>query len=84
MSDVPQGPILELAFFNMLKQDSGTVRLSASQSFNGFACDTKLSGEADTVERRDAIQWDLDTLEKWARDNLMRFNKADYKALYFD
>ena len=47
-----------------------------------FVDDTKLSGAVDVLERWEAIQSDMDRLEKYAHENLVRLNKAKCRVLY--
>ncbi|GAB0187343.1 cAMP-dependent protein kinase inhibitor alpha [Grus japonensis] len=49
-----------------------------------FANDTELCGVVNRLEGRDAIQRNLDRLERWARANLMKLNKAKCKVLHMD
>lgn len=68
------GPMLFNIFINHIDDE---IECTLSK----YADETKLSGGVDTIERRNSIWRDLDTLGRWAQKNLIRFKKAKCKVL---
>ncbi|GAB0204424.1 mitochondrial enolase superfamily member 1 [Grus japonensis] len=73
LSGVPQGSILGPALFNVFVGDMNSgIKCTLSK----VADNTKLCGVVNMLEGRDAIQRDLDRLERQAHANFMKFCKA--------
>jgi len=77
-SGVPQGLILGAMLFNIFVSDLDD---GIKYTLTKFVDETKLTGEVGTSEGRATLLEDLDRLQEWVNNNLMKFNKNKCKVL---
>ena len=62
-------------YWNWYYLTSSLINSGIECTLSKFADDAKLYGAVDTPGEQDANERDLDWLEQWAQDNLVRFTK---------
>jgi len=77
--ECPQGSVLGPVLLNIIVSD---VDSGIECTLSNFADNSKMHGAVDTLDGRDAIQRDLDRLERCACANLVKSNEAKCKVLH--
>ncbi|RMC13722.1 hypothetical protein DUI87_08802 [Hirundo rustica rustica] len=78
---IPQCSVVVQVLSNTFISDRDS-EIECNLSKFGDDTNSKLTSRVHTTEGRGATQRDLDNLEKWTHENLMKFNMCESKVLH--